>query len=137
MIRERKLYLLTLVSFVAAATKSNFEVHETYNADELHLRLTFDDKSFDDHLILHRFYFNENDRLTTEKAKCRFIGHLASDPKASVALTGCLKEEDVMITILARDSPFRKMFWLKLNGEIEEIQSVSYYSYILENRINI
>ena len=34
MIRERKLYLLTLVSIVAAATKSNVELHEASSLSE-------------------------------------------------------------------------------------------------------
>ena len=124
MIRERKLYLLTLVSIVAAATKSNFEVHETSNADELHLRLDFDDNSFDDYLILQRFYINENERLAGKK-NCRFVGQLASDPKTSVALTGCLNVEDITLTILAQNPPIQKMFVLKLNGEVEQLETVS------------
>ena len=104
MILERKLYLLTLVSIVAAVTKSKFEVYETSNDDELHLRLAFDDNSFDDFLILQRFYINENERLAGKKY-CRFVGQLASDPKTSVALTGCLNVEDVTVTILGQNPP--------------------------------
>ena len=118
------LYLLTLVSIIAA-TSSRFEVDE-FN-DEVNLKLTFDDDTFDDVLILQPFYLNEKERLAAEKDNCRFLGHLASDKDASVALTGCLNEEDVQITILSRKVPLQNMFFnLKLDGEIEGLTSVSF-----------
>ena len=117
------LYLLTLVSIIAA-TSSRFEVDE-FN-DEVNLKLTFDDDTFDDVLILQPFYLNEKERLAAEKDNCKFLGHLASDQDASVALTGCLNEEDVQITILSRKIPLQKMFFnLKLDGEIEDLTTVS------------
>ena len=125
MMLEGNLYLLlTLVSFVAA-TSSRFEVDE-FN-DEVNLKLTFDDDTFDDVLILQPFYLNEKESLAAEKDNCRFLGHLASDKDASVALTGCLNEEDVQITILSRKVPLQNMFFnLKLDGEIEGLTSVSF-----------
>ena len=126
MMLDRNLYLLTLVSIVTA-TSSRFEVDKTSEKDEVYLKLTFDDHTFDDVLILQPFYINENERLAARKDNCKFLGHLASDQKASVALTGCLNEEDVKITILSQKVPLQKMvFNLKLDGEIEEFESVSF-----------
>ena len=124
MMLGRNLYLLTLVSIVAA-TSSRFEVAKV--DDEVNLKLTFDDNTFDDVLILQPFYLNENERVAAEKDNCKFLGHLASDQDASVALTGCLNEEDVQITILSRKIPLQKMFFdLKLDGEIEDLTTVSF-----------
>ena len=123
MMLEGNLYLLTLVSIVAA-TSSRFEVYEV--DDEVNLKLSFDDDTFDDVLILQPFYLNEKERLGAEKDNCKFLGNLASDQDASVALTGCLNEEDVQITILSRKIPLQKMFFnLKLDGEIEDLTTVS------------
>ena len=123
MMLGRNLYLLTLVSIVAA-TSSMIEVAKV--GDEVNLKLTFDDNTFDDVLILQPFYLNENERVAAEKDKCKFLGNLASDQDASVALTGCLNEEDVQITILSRKIPLQKMFFnLKLDGEIEDLTTVS------------
>ena len=124
MILEVNLYLLTLVSIIAA-TSSRFEVVKV--DDEVNLKLTFDDNTFDDVLILQPFYLNEKERLAAEKDNCKFLGHLASDRDASIALTGCLNEEDVQITILSQKVPLQKMFFnLKLDGEIEGLTSVSF-----------
>ena len=124
MMLGRNLYFLTLVSIVAA-TSSEFEVAKV--DDEVHLKLTFDDNTFDDVLILQPFYINEKERLAAEQDNCKFLGNLASDREASVALTGCLNEEDIQITILSRKVPLQKMFFnLKLDGEIEDLTSVSF-----------
>ena len=48
---------------------------------------------FEDNLVLNQFYANQEDRMADIK-DCNFIGHLENEPKACVAMTGCVGSED-------------------------------------------
>merc|ERR1711899_700739 len=70
--------------------------------------ITFPDGQKDT-MVLSRFYANEQQRMDRVKA-CHYIGHLANEPEACVAMTGCVGSEDVEII----ESPFNQ-------GAISEI----------------
>ena len=45
---------------------------------------------------------------------CHYLGHLANEPEACVAVTGCVGSEDVDFTILSAHSTGSSMFkWTK------------------------
>jgi len=77
---------------------------------------------YEDELVLSKFHANDEDRMAN-KDHCNFIGHLANEPEACVAMTGCIGSEDVDFTILsahATESPLFK--WTK-EGHVEIIES--------------
>ena len=83
--------------------------------------ITFPD-GHEDELVLSKFHANDEDRMAN-KDHCNFIGHLANEPEACVAMTGCIGSEDVEFTILsshATESPLFK--WTK-EGHVEIIES--------------
>ena len=49
--------------------------------------ITFSD-GFQDNFVLERHYMSDTDRMM-KTIHCNFIGHLANDPEACVAVTGC------------------------------------------------
>ena len=77
---------------------------------------------YKDTLVLSKFHANEKDRIAN-KEHCNYIGHLANEPEACVAMTGCLGSEDVHFTILSVHSSKSSTFkWVK-NGNVEIINS--------------
>ena len=42
---------------------------------------------YQDTLILNKFYTNEEERMEGEEDTCAYIGHLANEPEACVAMT--------------------------------------------------
>ena len=85
--------------------------------------VTFPD-GYKDNLELSIFYGNQEDRMSGIE-RCHYFGHLANEPEACVAMTGCVGYEDVEFTILsthaatAKSSKFR---WTK-EGNVEIIDS--------------
>merc|ERR1719447_1312868 len=71
-----------------------------------------------DTLVLHRYYSNEKNRMA-QVARCNFIGHLANEPEACVAMTGCIGSEDVEFTILSTHSPKARAFKWTKEGQVE------------------
>jgi hypothetical protein len=55
------------------------------------VEVTFSD-GYKDKLILKRHYFKEEDRMSdlNKVEGCQYIGHLAKEKNACVAMTGCL-----------------------------------------------
>ena len=82
--------------------------------------LTFPD-GFQDHLVLERHYMTDMDRML-KKLHCNFIGHLASDPEACVAVTGCPGSKmEFSINSYVSDRSGR--FILHPDGSMEAIES--------------
>ena len=52
------------------------------------IEITFPD-GYTDRLILEKHYFNEEDKKKIDN-HCNYIGHLAEEKTACVAMTGCL-----------------------------------------------
>ena len=117
-----KVCLVALLS-VLAESKVEFEQMEKDSVDDLQLRVAFPEKGFEDVMHLRRYYLTQKDELE-RIAKCNFVGHLESNAKASIALTGCPGQDEVKITILSYNPPIRKMFLWKLNDEVEELKEV-------------
>ena len=115
-----KLSFLALL-YVASATEPTLQLLEKSSNHDLALNITF--PGFEDKIFLNHYYLNEQERLNRVE-KCRFIGHLASNLKSSVALTGCIGDQDALITILSQNPPFNTMLRWKSNGQVEELQEV-------------
>lgn len=75
-----------------------------------------------DTLVLYRYYSNEEQRLARTE-KCHFVGHLANEREACVALTGCPGDEDVDLTILSKHSTVTSMFKWNKDGSVDIIES--------------
>ena len=57
---------------------------------------------------------------------CHYLGHLANEPEACVAVTGCVGSEDVDFTILSAHSTGSSMFKWTKEGRVEVVnQKVS------------
>ena len=77
-----------------------------------HVTINFPDGDIDT-LVLEREYLNEEDRIAA-KETCNFLGHLAKDIDARVAMTGCIGSEDVYLTVLSSHSiPSTMWRWTK------------------------
>ena len=83
--------------------------------------VTFSD-GYKDNLVLNKFHANEEDRIADEE-HCNYIGHLANEPEACVAMTGCLGSEDVHFTILSGHVGESSMFKWTMDGNVEIIES--------------
>jgi len=68
---------------------------------------------YKDTLVLSKFHANDEDKIAN-KEHCNYIGHLANEPEACVAMTGCFELEDVHFTILSIHISKSSMFkWAK------------------------
>ena len=72
---------------------------------------------YTDTLVLNHFY--------TEKEKidrCNYIGNLANEQEACVAMTGCIGSEDVEFTIFSNHASEFNMFKWNRDGTVENIE---------------
>ena len=81
---------------------------------------------YKDTLVLSKFYANDEDRIAN-KEHCNYAGHLANEPEACVAMTGCFGFEDVHFTILSTHTAESSMFTLTKNGNVEIIKVHTYH----------
>ena len=81
------------------------------------ISVTFPD-GYTDTLILNKFYGNEEDRMAGLD-RCHYFGHLANEPKACIAMTGCVGFEDVEFTILSTHAKTLHMFKWTKDGNVE------------------
>ena len=81
------------------------------------ISVTFPD-GYTDTLVLNKFYGNEEDR-TAGLDRCHYFGHLANEPKACIAMTGCVGFEDVEFTILSNHAKTLHMFKWTKDGNVE------------------
>ena len=77
---------------------------------------------FEDTLVLRKYHANEEDRIANED-HCNYLGHLANEPEACVAMTGCFGSEDVHFTILSVHAKESSMFMMTKDGNVEIIDS--------------
>ena len=77
---------------------------------------------YTDTLILEQYYANEEERMARSET-CHYIGHLANEHKACVAMTGCIGSEDVQFTIMSEHATESPMFKWTKDGKVEIIQS--------------
>ncbi len=52
------------------------------------------------------------------KLNCNFIGHLANELEACVAMTGCPGEKDVELTVLSKNNEEHYRFEWKTDGTV-------------------
>ena len=107
---------ISIASTIAKpASITNFSLVGEISSDGIpHVEVTFAD-GFTDTLVLRRY--SSNKKFT--EVNCNFVGHLAKEKDALVAMTGCLGEEDVELTIQSeRASPSNSWIWTK-EGNIE------------------
>ena len=90
--------------------------------------ITFPDGS-QDHLVLERHYMCEADKMA-KKMNCNFIGHLANEKEACVAVTGCPGER-MEFTINSKHAGRGNRFILHQNGTMEKVESAFKVSYHL------
>ena len=83
---------------------------------------------YKDTLVLSKFYANDEDRIANME-HCNYAGHLANEPEACVAMTGCFGFEDVHFTILSTHTAESSMFTLTKNGNVEIIKVCTYISF--------
>ena len=95
--------------------------------------ITFPDGS-QDHLVLERHYMCEADKMA-KKMNCNFIGHLANEKEACVAVTGCPGER-MEFTINSKHAGRGNRFILHQNGTMEKVESAFKVSDLLFNLIN-
>merc|ERR1711879_583376 len=67
--------------------------------------------------------YSDNLILTRHNDECNFLGHLEMDMDACVAMTGCLGQDHVELTILSKHSETPHMRWHK-NGEVSMVKKV-------------
>ena len=82
--------------------------------------VTFPD-GYKDNLELSIFYGNQEDRMSGIE-RCHYFGHLANEPEACVAMTGCVGSEDVEFTIFSTHANESPMFKWTKDGNVEIIE---------------
>ena len=93
-------------------------IHESRSIDGTPtIDVTFDD-GYTDTLILDHYYFSDEDRLIRSE-NCDFIGHLANDQTACVAVTGCIGSEEVDITIMGDRGG---LYQIGLTGNVSAVE---------------
>merc|ERR1711997_823974 len=83
--------------------------------------VTFSD-GYQDVLVLSKFYTNKQNRIAS-KERCHYIGHLANELTACVAMTGCVGSQDVQFTILSKHAPNSSTFKWTKDGNVELIKN--------------
>ena len=83
--------------------------------------VTFSD-GYTDTLVLNRYYSSEEDRMLGSE-EYHFIGYLAKEQDACVAMTGCVGSEDIDLTIMSRHATESSMFKWTKDGHVEIIES--------------
>lgn len=76
----------------------------------------------EDTMILQRYFANDEERRS-KKLSCNYIGRLANDPEACVAVTGCHGQDTLEMTIMSKHASPSTMFILHKNETVEALQS--------------
>ena len=84
------------------------------------IKIEFPD-GYTDTLVLKKFYGNDEDK-NAKPDWCHYIGHLANESESGVAMTGCVKDEDVEFTILSSHSKACQIFKWTKDGKVEIIK---------------
>ena len=81
--------------------------------------ITFPD-GYTDTLVLNHYYYSDEEDINVQ-AGCHFLGHLANDHDACVAMTGCIGQEDVELTIMSEHASDSGLYKWNKDGTIEII----------------
>merc|ERR1711935_1175613 len=98
-------------------TPSFVLVEERSSNEATSIVVTFPD-GYQDVLVLSKFYANKQNRIAS-KERCHYIGHLANELTACVAMTGCVGSQDVQFTILSKHAPNSSTFKWSKDGNVE------------------
>ena len=82
--------------------------------------VTFPD-GYTDRLVLRKHFFNEKDRMEDE-SHCNYLGHLAKETDACVAMTGCLGFDDVELTIMSTHAIGSNGFVWSKEGDVHMVK---------------
>ena len=94
---------------------------------------------YEDRLVLQKHYFNEEDKMKIDN-HCNYVGHLAREKTACVAMTGCLGSDNVEFTIMSKHAADSNSFVWKKNGAIHAIHSepnVSTLKYVISEHLHL
>merc|ERR1712172_290421 len=86
--------------------------------------VTFSD-GYQDVLVLSKFYANKQNRIAA-KERFHYIGHLANELTACVAMTGCVGSQDVQFTILSKHAPNSSTFKWTKDGNVELMKNAAH-----------
>ena len=117
---KRKCNLLTFIHLGQKETPSFVIVEERSSNGAPSIVVTFPD-GYQDALVLSKFYANRQTRIAS-KERCHYIGHLANELTACVAMTGCVGSQDVQFTILSKH-PWNTLIILK--NSYKNLQSMN------------
>ena len=110
----------TSIKSASTITFGKFEWYK--NGSILNIDIDFPD-GHKDRLILEKQpqISLRNENFETES--CRYMGYLANDEKACVAMTGCYGKENIEFTINSEHSGSTNMYILNTNGQIEDVEN--------------
>merc|ERR1712166_1609244 len=120
------------VTLIAAASAGQIKYHMELSGTRFNLveersangaptvTVQFPD-GYTDTLVLSRYYSSEEDRMAGAE-ECHYIGHLANEREACVAMTGCIGSEDIDFTIMSSHAESSMFKWTK-DGKVEVIES--------------
>ena len=114
---NRKYNLITFLHLEPEETPSFVLVEERSSNEAPSIVVTFPD-GYQDVLVLSKFYANKQNRIAS-KERCHYIGHLANELTACVAMTGCVGSQDVQFTILSKHAPKSSTFKWTKDGNVE------------------
>ena len=83
------------------------------------IKVTFPD-GYIDRLVLRKNHFNNGDKMEVDDG-CNYVGHLAIEKDACVAMTGCLGSDDIELTIMSSHSAGSTAFVWTKEGEIHTV----------------
>ena len=83
------------------------------------ISVTFPD-GYSDTFVLNHFYNSKDD--TKLNGRCHYLGHLANEKDACVAMTGCFGSEDVEFTIMSSHGSESNLFKWNKDGSVEHIK---------------
>merc|ERR1712172_358353 len=126
-----KMRFLVIASLIAISNSARLSrqketpsfvlVEERSSNGEPSIVVTFSD-GYQDVLALSKFYANKQNRIAA-KERCHYIGHLANELTACVAMTGCVGSQDVQFTILSKHAPNSSTFKWTKDGNVELIKN--------------
>jgi len=127
-LKMRFLVIASLISIAYSARLSGqreaprftLEKERSYNSAPS-VTVEFSD-GYKDTMILNKFYANADDRMAN-KEHCNYIGHLANELDACVAMTGCVGSDNVEFTILSTHASESSMFKWNKDGNVEVIKT--------------
>ena len=110
-----------MYSLGIVAALPQFTIMKTRSGNDApDIRVTFEDGQ-SDILVLDNYLVNGAYSFKAVGESCSYIGHLAEDSEACVAMTGCLGMEDVELTILSFKDNRNGLFKWNRNGSVEQI----------------